>query len=98
LAALDAKLDALAPASTAAANPADPGNPAGLAGASATLARVMNLLQDADVPPTTLKLNAIAAARATAARTLAKWSAVKTVDVPALNARLAAAGLTTLTP
>jgi hypothetical protein len=107
LAALEAKLDALVPPSTA-ANPGDPTdtasrpqnnvNPATLAGAGAALARVMNLLQDADVPPTTLKLNAIATARASAARTLAKWSAIKTVDVPALNTKLAAAGMPTITP
>jgi photosystem II stability/assembly factor-like uncharacterized protein len=46
--------------------------PDSLSGASAALAGVMNLLQGADVRPTTLQLNAIAAARATAAKAMAR--------------------------
>jgi len=62
------------------------------------LTAVMNLLQGADVQPTTVQLNAIAAARAAAAKTMARWTAVKTVHLPALNAQLAAAGLTPIKP
>ena len=65
---------------------------------TAALARVMNLLQDADVRPTAVKLRAIAAARASAARTMAAWNTIGTVDLPALNATLAAAGLPPIAP
>ena len=72
--------------------------PDSLSGASAALAAVMNLLQGADVRPTTVQLNAIAAARATAAKTMARWTALKTVNLPALNAQLTAAGLPPIKP
>ena len=72
--------------------------PDSLSGASAALAAVMNLLQGADVRPTTVQLNAMAAARATAAKAMARWTAVKTVHLPALNAQLAAAGLPKVEP
>src|SRR5260221_14160916 len=72
--------------------------PDSLAGASAALAGVMNLLQSADVRPTTVQLDAIASARASAAATMAKWSAIKTVDVPAINVKLTAAGVSVLKP
>ena len=58
----------------------------------------MNSLQAADVRPTTMQLNAIASARVAAAPALAKWQALVTTDLPALNAKLAAAGLTALKP
>src|SRR5262249_49942186 len=61
--------------------------PGSLAGASASLAGVMNLLQGADVRPTTVQLKAIAAARASASATVAKWTSIKTVDLPATNAK-----------
>ena len=67
-----------------------------LAAATSGLASVMNLLQDADVAPTTVKLNAIARVRTSAAQTMAKWNALKTVDLPAVNAKLRAAGLVPL--
>jgi hypothetical protein len=70
--------------------------PDSLAGASAALAGVMNLLQGADVAPTTVQLNAIAGARASASQTMAKWTAIKTADLSALNAKLKAAGLGTI--
>jgi hypothetical protein len=57
----------------------------------------MNILQGADVQPTTVQLNAIADARATASKAMARWDAIKSVDLPALNARLKAAGLSTIT-
>jgi hypothetical protein len=58
----------------------------------------MNLLQGADVRPTTLQVNAMTAARAAAARAMARWTAVKTVHLPALNAQLVAAGLPPIKP
>ena len=58
----------------------------------------MNLLQGADVRPTTVQLDAIARARAAASRAMARWTAVKTVDLPALNAKLKAAGLPAIAP
>ena len=73
------------------------GGPATLSGASAALAGVMNILQGADVRPTTVQLKAIAAARTAAASAMAKWTAIKTVDLPALNVKLVAAGLSPLT-
>jgi len=72
--------------------------PDSLSGVSTALAGVMNLLQGADVRPTTVQLNAIAAARAAAANAMARWSALKTVHLPALNAQLTAAGLTPIKP
>ena len=58
----------------------------------------MTSLQGADVRPTTVQLNAIASARATASQAMAKWAAIKTIDLPALNAKLKTAGLATITP
>ena len=57
----------------------------------------MNSLQGADVPPTTAQLTAIAAARATAAKVMAQWTALETTDLAAVNAKLEAAGVETLT-
>ncbi len=56
----------------------------------------MNLLQGADVQPTTVQLNAIGAARAQHGRVMARWTALSTTDLVALNAKLKAAGLTEL--
>ena len=85
LASLDTKIQALAGDAPAA--------PDTLAGASASLAGVMNILQGADVRPTTVQLKAIAAARTAASTAMTKWAAIKAVDLPALNAKLAAASL-----
>src|SRR5262245_43402968 len=72
--------------------------PAGsLSAASAALAGVMNLLQGADVRPTTVQLTAIAGARTTAATTMAKWAAIKAGDRVWTNTALKAAGLAALT-
>jgi hypothetical protein len=68
-----------------------------LTGAAARLGSVMNLLQAADVPPTAVQLEAIANARAAGTSAMARWSAIKTVDVPALNAKLKTAGIEALT-
>jgi hypothetical protein len=65
-----------------------------LTGASNGLAGVMNILQAADVRPTTVQLKAIAAARTAASAAMATWSTIKTADLPAVNATLVAAGLT----
>ena len=65
-------------------------------GASAVLSRVMTTLTEADVRPTSLQLDIVARARADGARVVAQWTAIKAVDVPAVNARLTAAGLAPL--
>jgi photosystem II stability/assembly factor-like uncharacterized protein len=112
LAALDRKVAALAPPQMNEGGPSGRGGrggggraggapaapPDSLSGASAALAGVMNILQGADVPPTTVQLNAVAEARATASKAMARWDAIKSVDLPALNAKLKAAGLSTITP
>jgi hypothetical protein len=64
-----------------------------LSSAATGLSAVMNSLQAADVQPTTLQLKAITAARAAGTAAMARWTAIKTVDVPAMNAKLKAAGL-----
>jgi hypothetical protein len=69
-----------------------------LSGASALLAGVMNSLQGADVRPTSVQLTAIADARAAAARSMARWAAITTVDLSAVNGQLEAAGLPAITP
>ena len=68
-----------------------------LSAAGAASRGVMNSLQSADVRPTTVQLTAIARARASAAAAMAKWAAIRTVDVPAANTRLAAAGVAAIT-
>ena len=70
---------------------------AGVPSQSGGLTGVMNILQGADVRPTTVQLKAIATARTSAAKAAADWAAVKSVDLPALNAKLTAAGLPALT-
>jgi hypothetical protein len=57
----------------------------------------MNSLTAADVTPTAVQLRAITAARDAAAATVARWTAIKTVDVAAINVKLKAAGLAPLT-
>jgi hypothetical protein len=88
IASLDAKLARL----TEAGNSTDT-----LGAAAAGLARVMNVLQEADVRPTAVQLNAIARERSSAARVMAQWRTLNAVDLVALNARLNASGLPTLT-
>jgi hypothetical protein len=58
----------------------------------------MTLLQGADVQPTTLELNTIAAARAAASRVMARWTALRTTDLAALNATLKGAGIAAIQP
>jgi photosystem II stability/assembly factor-like uncharacterized protein len=57
------------------------------------LSGLMNSMQAADVAPTANTLAAITAARAPAARVMARWNGLRTVELPALNTRLKAAGL-----
>jgi len=80
----------------AAADEATP--PDSFAGAIAGLTGVMNILQGADVKPTAVQLEAVSRARSAASRAMARWTAIKALDLVALNTRLKAAGLATITP
>jgi hypothetical protein len=53
-------------------------------------------LQAADVQPTANQVASITEAQALAARVTARWTALRTVDLPALNLKLKAAGLGTV--
>jgi photosystem II stability/assembly factor-like uncharacterized protein len=75
-----------------------PAGPPTLSSAASGLSGVMNVLQSADVQPTAVQLKAIATARAAGTAAMARWTALKTVDLPALNAKLKTAGLPPLTP
>ena len=68
-----------------------------LSTATASLAGVMNILQGADVQPTAVQLKTIAAARSAAAGNRASWNTIKASDLPAVNAKLTAAGVAPLT-
>jgi hypothetical protein len=57
----------------------------------------MSLLQGADAAATEQLLQAVAGRRDALARLLASWTALKTVDLAALNAGLAKAGVAPLT-
>jgi photosystem II stability/assembly factor-like uncharacterized protein len=70
--------------------------PGTLSAVSASLARLMNSLQEADVQPTGVQLAAISGARQEASRVMARWNTLRTVDLAALNATLKAAGLETI--
>ena len=67
-----------------------------LSSASAAQAGVMNLLQAADVPAPAIQLQAIASARAQGTRVMARWTALSSTELAALNAQLTAAGLSPL--
>jgi photosystem II stability/assembly factor-like uncharacterized protein len=73
--------------------PAAPSGPASLSDVAVTLGGLMNSLQAADVQPTANQIAAITSARTTATATMARWTTLKTVDLPALNVTLKAAGL-----
>ena len=60
---------------------------------STSLAGQMNAMQAADVAPTATTLAAATAALGAADPVMARWGSLKTVDLPALNATLKAAGL-----
>jgi len=56
----------------------------------------MNSLQSADVQPTAIQLKALTDALTAYRAAMGKWTAAKTVDVPAVNVKLKAAQLTPL--
>jgi photosystem II stability/assembly factor-like uncharacterized protein len=77
----------------------DLGAPAGAApdtlyGAGQALSGVMNSLQGADVQPTALQVTSIETALRNARAAMARWNALKTTDLAALNAQLKTAGIT----
>jgi hypothetical protein len=73
-----------------------PTAPDTLRGAAASLAGLMNVMQAADVAPTTNVTTAVAAALGGAKRVMSRWTALERVDLPALNGQLKAAGLAPL--
>ena len=83
-------------AASAGQGPAAPPPPT-LSSAAAGLSGVMNVLQSADVPATAVQLRAIANARTAGTAAMARWTAVTTVDLAAINAELKTAGLAPLT-
>jgi photosystem II stability/assembly factor-like uncharacterized protein len=87
----------IVPPVVAAGAPAAPAPAETLASASGALSGVMSSLQGADVQPTVNQMNAIAAAKKTAATVMAQWNTLKSIDLPAVNAKLKAAGLGELT-
>ncbi len=64
-----------------------------LAASGTALAGLMNSLQGADVPATAVQVAAITAARTGQTKAMTAWTALKTVDLPALNAKLKTASL-----
>jgi photosystem II stability/assembly factor-like uncharacterized protein len=66
--------------------------PGSLSAAATGLTRVMNSLQEADVQPTAVQLEAISRARQAASSAMAQWKALSGPDLAALNAALKAAG------
>jgi photosystem II stability/assembly factor-like uncharacterized protein len=67
-----------------------------LTAAGTGLGGVMNSLTGADVQPTANQLKAMNDALSEYRAAMAKWTAIKTVDVPAINLKLKAAGLATI--
>jgi hypothetical protein len=57
------------------------------------LASQMNTMQAADVAPTSNTLAAVTAALRAGDEVMARWAALRSKDLPALNATLKAAGL-----
>ena len=101
--ALDGKLVELAgPDSTARrlarGGPGDTSAPESLGSLAPQLLSAMNLLQDADAPPTTQTVAAANSRLASFAALRARWEAIVHTDIPALNAKLQAAGVAPLTP
>ena len=64
---------------------------------STSLGALMNSMQAADVAPPANTLAAVTAAQQNAARVMARWTALRTVDLPALNTQLKRAGIAALT-
>ncbi len=65
----------------------------GLSTAPGSIGALMNSMQAADVAPTANTLAAITRARQQAASVMTRWNAMRTVEIPALNQKLKAAGL-----
>jgi hypothetical protein len=64
-----------------------------LSSMSGELQRLMSLLEEADVEPTTQAVAATQSALKTQANLAARWKTITTVAIPALNAKLRAARL-----
>jgi hypothetical protein len=88
LAALESKLGDLDPAT---------GGPS-LGRTGAELGRLLGILQGADAVPTVQTVTAVEQARADLEKLLRRWTEVRDKDLPAMNARLKAAGLAALDP
>lgn len=56
----------------------------------------MNSLQAADVQPTALQVSSIENALTNARAAMARWNALKTTELTAVNTQLKAAGLSTI--
>jgi hypothetical protein len=72
---------------------AGPAAPDSLWAVGAALAGQMNAMQAADVAPTANTLAAVTAVLNAADTVMGRWASLKSVDLPALNATLNAAGL-----
>jgi photosystem II stability/assembly factor-like uncharacterized protein len=70
--------------------------PETLSSATASLATLIGLLEEADVAPTAQLNAAVADRHAAAAALMSRWQTLKTVDLPALNAQLKEANLTAI--
>ena len=57
-----------------------------------TLQSSMNLLEESDAEPTTQATASVQAARRDFDALVARWNVIRTTDIPALNAKLRAAG------
>lgn len=68
-----------------------------VAGISSSLTSLMSLLQGADVAPTTQLVAAVTERQHALATIRTRWEALKSVDLPALNAQLKQAGLPVIT-
>ena len=64
-----------------------------LMGPATSLSAVMSTLQSADVQPTALQVRTIESALTNARAVMARWNALKTTELAALNAQLKAAGV-----
>ncbi|HSC26656.1 MAG TPA: hypothetical protein VLD67_05250 [Vicinamibacterales bacterium] len=67
--------------------------PVTLAGVAASLGALVNLLDSADVRPTENQVNTMTAAQAAAGRVMARWRALTTKELAALNRTLEGAGV-----
>jgi photosystem II stability/assembly factor-like uncharacterized protein len=73
------------------------GGPETLNSISGSLGSLMNILQGADNTPTTQAVKAVADRRQALSGVMKRWTALKTQDLEALNARLTQAGLPEIT-